>query len=226
MAINARQSTNRQFKSSISNRQSQSPIVNSESTIVIVHLNRQSAVGSRQSAVGSRQSAVGSRQSRSSIVNRQFRPSNRQSAVGNQNRQSSLVNSDRQIGNRQSAIQIANRQSSFKSSICNLQSAVVILPLCTRGSGLNRQLSSPHPVPRVSATGSPSGAIASSRAMRRTSQASDCRCAAALGAARAQLRAVIRNLRRSPGVIPVRDSDAGRIQRHNVNLALPHPPPS
>jgi hypothetical protein len=149
MAINARQSTNRQFKSSISNRQSQSPIVNSESTIVIVHLNRQSAVGSRQSAVGSRQSAVkivnrqssiqtvksaiGSRQSKSPIVTRQFRPSNRQSAIGNPNRQSSIVI---QIVNLQSAI--CSRDSAALHARQRAQPSTLKPASCTSSVG-NRQ---------------------------------------------------------------------------------------
>jgi hypothetical protein len=142
MAINARQSTNRQFKSSISNRQSQSPIVNSESTIVIVHLNRQSAVGSRQSAVGSqdRQSSlvnsdrqIGNRQSQSPIVTRQFRSSNRQSAIGNQNRRSSIVI---QIVNLQSAI--CSRDSAALHARQRAQPSTLKPASCTSSVG-NRQ---------------------------------------------------------------------------------------
>jgi hypothetical protein len=137
MAINARQSTNRQFKSSISNRQSQSPIVNSESTIVIVHLNRQSAVGSRQSAVKivNRQfrPSIGNRQSKSPIVTRQFRPSNRQSAIGNPNRQSSIVI---QIVNLQSAI--CSRDSAALHARQRAQPSTLKPASCTSSVG-NRQ---------------------------------------------------------------------------------------
>jgi hypothetical protein len=151
MAINARQSTNRQFKSSISNRQSQSPIVNSESTIVIVHLNRQSAVGSRQSAVGSRQSAVGSRQSAVKIVNRQSSIQTVKSAIGSRQSKSPIVTRQFRPSNRQSAIGNPNRQSSIVIQIVNLQSAI-----CSRDSAAlhARQRAQPSTLKPASCTSS------------------------------------------------------------------------